>query len=54
MAKRAIKEKEIIGFLRAEGFKEIKTQEKLTKWYKKAAKQIACLEKSVKKKIKTN
>ena len=35
MAKRTINEKEIIGSLQEEGFKEIKEVEKLTKWYKK-------------------
>lgn len=52
MAKRAMKGKEIIGFLKAEGFEEVKTPEKLTKWHKKATKQPSCFEKPIKKKVK--
>ena len=35
MAKKTIKEKEIIDHLQGEGFKEIKATEKIAKWYKK-------------------
>ncbi len=52
MAKRAIKEKEIIGHLQEEGFKEIKEADKLDKWYKKAAERPSCLRAVKKKKIK--
>ncbi|MBI4688813.1 MAG: hypothetical protein HY754_00850 [Nitrospirae bacterium] len=44
MAKRSIKEKEIIGYLKEEGFKEIKVAEKHSKWYKKASQRPSCLE----------
>ena len=37
MAKRAMKEKEIIDHLHQEGFKELKEAEKNLKWYKKAS-----------------
>jgi hypothetical protein len=43
MAKRAIKEKEIIDLLQKEGFKEIKEAEKNLKWYKKASERPTCL-----------
>jgi len=43
MAKRKIREKEIIEHLQAEGFKEIKISEKPAKWYKKASERPSCL-----------
>lgn len=43
MAKRKLKEKEIIEHLRAEGFKEVGANEKKTSWYKKASEKPACL-----------
>ncbi len=43
MAKRKLKEKEIIEHLGTEGFKEIGTNEKKTSWYKKASEKPACL-----------
>ncbi len=43
MAKRRLKEKEIIEHLRTEGFKEVSASEKKTNWYKKASEKPACL-----------
>lgn len=43
MAKRKLKEKEIIEHLEAEGFKEVGRNEKKTEWYKKASKRPECL-----------
>jgi hypothetical protein len=51
MAKRIIKEKEIIDYLQKEGFREIKETEKLSNWYKKASKRPSCLRAVQKKKI---
>ena len=45
----AIKEKEIIKYLRKEGFKEINAEEKLTQWYKKASVRPQCLKRVQKK-----
>jgi hypothetical protein len=42
MAKRAMKEKEIIDHLHQEGFKELKESEKNLKWYKKASERPSC------------
>ncbi len=42
MAKRAIKEKEIIDLLQKEGFKEIKEAEKKQQWHKIASKRPTC------------
>jgi hypothetical protein len=49
MAKRTIKQKEVIDYLQKEGFKEIKESEKSAKWYKKASEYPSCL-KAVQKK----
>ena len=53
MAKRTIGEKEIIGHLRGEGFKEIKATEKVAKWYKKASERPSCLRAIKKERIKS-
>jgi len=53
MAKRSIKEKEIIGYLKEEGFREIKAAEKHAKWYKKASQCPSCLSAVQKKKVKS-
>ena len=52
MAKRTIKEKEVVGHLQAEGFREIKISEKVAKWYKKASKRPLCLKEDKKQRIK--
>ena len=52
MAKRTIKEKDVVIHLQNEGFKEIKEGEKLTKWYKKASERPSCLKTTLKTKIK--
>jgi hypothetical protein len=43
MAKRKVTEKEIIEFLQAECFRELKVSDKNTAWYKKASKRPSCL-----------
>ena len=43
MAKRKLKEKEIIEHLETEGFREVGHNEKKTEWYKKASKKPECL-----------
>lgn len=53
MAKRTVKEKEIIHYLKEEGFKEIKAAEKHVKWYKKASECPSCLKVVQKEKIKS-
>lgn len=53
MAKRAIKEKEVMSHLQNEGFKEIKETEKLAKWYKKASERPSCLKVSQRTKTKS-
>ena len=52
MAKRAIKEKNVVSHLENEGFKEISESEKLTKWYKKASERPTCLKAALKTKIR--
>ena len=52
MAKRAIKEKEIIDLLQKEGFKEIKEAEKNLEWYKKASERPTCLKAIAREKAK--
>ena len=52
MAKREIKEKDIIIHLQNEGFKEIKEGEKLSQWYKKASARPSCLKSAQRAKIK--
>jgi hypothetical protein len=42
MAKRKVTEKDIVEFLQAEGFREVKEADKNTPWYKKASKQPSC------------
>ena len=49
MAKKSIKEKEVISYLKEKGFRELKMEEKNAVWYKKASEHPACL-KPVKKK----
>jgi hypothetical protein len=53
MAKRSVKEKEVIEYLKGEGFREIKVAEKHTKWYKKAFEHPSCLKTIQRKKIKS-
>jgi len=53
MAKRTIKEKEIVEHLQAEGFKEIKISGKTVKWYKKASERPSCLKAVQKRKVKS-
>jgi hypothetical protein len=43
MAKGKIKEKEILGYLKEKGFKEIKPSKKIDRWYKKATEVPHCL-----------
>lgn len=52
MAKRSVKEKEVIDYLKEKGFKEIKIAEKHTRWYKKASEHTSCLKAVQKEKIK--
>jgi hypothetical protein len=52
MAKRAMKEKEIIDHLQQEGFKELKESEKNLKWYKKASERPTCLKAIAREKAK--
>jgi hypothetical protein len=52
MAKRAIKEKEIIDLLQKEGFKEIKEAEKKQQWHKIASKRPTCLKAIAREKAK--
>ena len=53
MAKRTIKEKERIEYLRKEECREVKVAEKQSKWYKKASKRPSCLRAVQKEKIKS-
>ena len=53
MAKRTIKEKNVISHLENEGFKELSESEKLTEWYKKATERPSCFKTPLKTKIKT-
>ena len=41
MAKRKLREKEIVEYLRGEGFKEISAAERKSKWYKKHQKKLS-------------
>jgi len=50
VAKGTIKEKEITGYLKEEGFKELKVTEKSAKWYKKASERPSCLKRVQSKK----
>ena len=43
MAKRKLKEKEILEALKTEGFHEVGAVQKKSGWYKKASKRPACL-----------
>jgi hypothetical protein len=52
MAKKSIKEKEIIGLLQGEGFREIQVSERSSKWYKKASEHPSCLKAEKKQKVK--
>lgn len=53
MAKGTIKAKEIINYLHNEGFREINTEDKRTRWYKTASEKPSCLKEPVKKKVKS-
>jgi len=52
MAKRKVKEKEIVEFLEAAGFREVKESDKNAAWYKKASKSPSCLRTLQKEKTK--
>ncbi len=52
MAKRRIKEKEIIEHLGEEGFREVKVAERQSKWYKKASESPSCLKAVQRKEVK--
>lgn len=52
MAKGIVKEKEILAHIQKEGFREIKAEEKLAKWYKKASAKPSCLRAVRKEKIR--
>lgn len=52
MAKSGIKEKEIIGHLSEEGFKEVRAAERQAKWHKKASEHPSCLKAVQRKKVK--
>jgi hypothetical protein len=54
MAKRAVKDKEVIDYLKDEGFAEINAKEKATKWYDKASRKQSCLKVEQKKKIRSS
>ncbi|MDI6800634.1 MAG: hypothetical protein QMD01_01060 [Thermodesulfovibrionales bacterium] len=43
MAKKKLKEKEILEVLKNEGFQEVGAVQKKSGWYKKASKRPACL-----------
>jgi hypothetical protein len=43
MAKRKLKEKEILEALETEGFHKVSSVQKKSGWYKKASKRPACL-----------
>lgn len=49
MVKKPIKEKDITAYLKEQGFKEIKVEEKETAWYKKASERPLCLKTAKKK-----
>ena len=51
MAKKAIKEKDLVEFLSAAGCREIKREDKGTEWYKKASKKPSCLKTAHKEKM---
>ena len=46
MVKRTVKEKEIVDYLRGEGFKKVGVSEKKARWYKKASEPTPCLKTS--------
>jgi hypothetical protein len=50
MAKKAIREKELLEFLHAAGCREITENDKSTAWYKKASKKAACMKAAHKEK----
>lgn len=50
MAKKTIREKELIEFLHAAGCREITENDKSTAWYKKASKKPVCLKTAHKEK----
>jgi hypothetical protein len=52
MAKRAIKEKEIVDHLQKEGFNEISEDDKKQEWYKIASKRPSCFKAIPQEKIK--
>jgi hypothetical protein len=51
MAKKAVREKELIEFMHAAGCREITESDKSTAWYKKASKKPACLKTAHKEKV---
>lgn len=54
MVKRQIKENDITTYLKEQGFKEIKAEEKETAWYKKASERPSCLKIAKKKYCSTS
>lgn len=52
MVERPIKEKDIIGFLKDRGFKEISNAGNNKEWYKKASERPLCLKAVKEKKVK--
>lgn len=53
MARRTVKEKEVMEYLKKEGFRKTKVAEKSSKWYKKASERPSCLRTVQKEKIKS-
>jgi hypothetical protein len=51
MAKKAVKEKELLEFLHAAGCREITENDRHSEWYKKASKKPSCLKAALKEKI---
>jgi hypothetical protein len=51
VAKKAIKEKDLIEFLHSAGCREITKEDKRAEWYKKAAQEPPCLKMACKQKI---
>ena len=51
MAKKTIKEKELLEFLNAAGCREITENDKHSEWYKRASKKPSCLKAAHKEKV---
>ncbi|MBI5102966.1 MAG: hypothetical protein HZB33_14205 [Nitrospirae bacterium] len=50
MAKKSVREKELLEFMHSAGCREITENDKKTEWYKKASKKTACLKTAHKEK----